>query len=133
MATVPKSKFEIPYCFLHSRNCINLLYVQQYFFMRNVKVYACLFFVSRTVLFNHCESREEGTRNVVAECLGKLTLIDPNRLLGQLQVCSIEAMCVSEEIFIYKTHQLSRSLEISAKGILIFTHTITWQYPSIYT
>ena len=96
-------------------------------------MYACLFFVSRTVLFNHCESREEGTRNVVAECLGKLTLIDPNRLLGQLQVCSIEAMCVSEGIFIYKTHQLSRSLEISAKGILIFTHTITWQYPSIYT
>jgi hypothetical protein len=32
MATVPKSKLEPPYCFLHSRNCVNLLYVQQYFF-----------------------------------------------------------------------------------------------------
>lgn len=32
-------------------------------------------------LYTHCECREEGTRNVVAECLGKLTLIDPaNRL-----------------------------------------------------
>lgn len=37
------------------------------------------------LLFSHCESKEEGTRNVVAECLGKLTLIDPSNLLPQLQ------------------------------------------------
>ncbi|XP_049773388.1 cullin-associated NEDD8-dissociated protein 1 [Schistocerca cancellata] len=36
-------------------------------------------------LFRHCECGEEGTRNVVAECLGKLTLIDPGVLLPQLQ------------------------------------------------
>lgn len=36
-------------------------------------------------LFLHCECIEEGTRNVVAECLGKLTLIDPANLLHQLQ------------------------------------------------
>ncbi|KAF2884604.1 hypothetical protein ILUMI_21568 [Ignelater luminosus] len=36
-------------------------------------------------LFLHCECIEEGTRNVVAECLGKLTLIDPANLLPQLQ------------------------------------------------
>ncbi|KAF5283424.1 hypothetical protein FQA39_LY04800 [Lamprigera yunnana] len=36
-------------------------------------------------LFLHCECIEEGTRNVVAECLGKLTLIDPATLLPQLQ------------------------------------------------
>ncbi|CAH3188697.1 unnamed protein product, partial [Porites evermanni] len=38
-----------------------------------------------TLLFSHCESTEEGTRNVVSECLGKLTLVDPVRLLPQLK------------------------------------------------
>lgn len=37
------------------------------------------------MLFNHCECTEEGTRNVVAECLGKLTLIDPPNLLPKLK------------------------------------------------
>ncbi|XP_044740859.1 cullin-associated NEDD8-dissociated protein 1 isoform X2 [Chrysoperla carnea] len=36
-------------------------------------------------LFKHCECSEEGTRNVVAECLGKLTLINPQDLLPRLQ------------------------------------------------
>jgi hypothetical protein len=36
-------------------------------------------------LFRHCECGEEGTRNVVADCLGKLTLIDPESLLPRLQ------------------------------------------------
>ena len=40
----------------------------------------------REVLFTHFESGEEGTRNVVAECVGKLTLVDPHTLLGKLQV-----------------------------------------------
>lgn len=39
----------------------------------------------RNMLFNHCECTEEGTRNVVAECLGKLTLIDPTHLLPELK------------------------------------------------
>ncbi|XP_044761676.1 cullin-associated NEDD8-dissociated protein 1 [Coccinella septempunctata] len=38
-----------------------------------------------TQLYRHCECTEEGTRNVVAECLGKLTLIDPANLLPQLK------------------------------------------------
>ncbi|XP_058803044.1 cullin-associated NEDD8-dissociated protein 1 [Phymastichus coffea] len=37
------------------------------------------------LLQRHCECVEEGTRNVVAECLGKLTLIDPANLLPELQ------------------------------------------------
>lgn len=36
-------------------------------------------------LIKHCECNEEGTRNVVAECLGKLTLLDPNTLMAKLQ------------------------------------------------
>ncbi|XP_071811076.1 cullin-associated NEDD8-dissociated protein 1-like isoform X1 [Apostichopus japonicus] len=38
-----------------------------------------------SMLFNHCECPEEGTRNVVAECLGKLTLIDSANLLPKLK------------------------------------------------
>ncbi|XP_064651957.1 cullin-associated NEDD8-dissociated protein 1-like [Lineus longissimus] len=37
------------------------------------------------LLISHCECSEEGTRNVVAECLGKLTLIDPAPLLRRLK------------------------------------------------
>nr|CAG4642282.1 EOG090X00HY [Evadne anonyx] len=38
------------------------------------------------LLFRHCECSEEGTRNVVAECLGKLTLTDAEELLPRLRV-----------------------------------------------
>ena len=38
-----------------------------------------------TQLFKHYECQEEGTRNVVAECLGKLCLIEPEKLLPELQ------------------------------------------------
>ncbi|RUS33043.1 hypothetical protein BC938DRAFT_473352 [Jimgerdemannia flammicorona] len=37
------------------------------------------------LLFDKCESDEEGTRNVVAECLGKLTLTNPYKFLPELQ------------------------------------------------
>ena len=40
----------------------------------------------RDVLFQHFQSGEEGTRNVVAECVGKLTLADPDILLPKLKV-----------------------------------------------
>ncbi|KAK2169251.1 hypothetical protein NP493_1199g02046 [Ridgeia piscesae] len=38
-----------------------------------------------SVLMNHCECQEEGTRNVVAECLGKLTLVNAEELLPKLK------------------------------------------------
>ncbi|NXS61534.1 CAND1 protein, partial [Brachypteracias leptosomus] len=37
------------------------------------------------LLFKHCECTEEGTRNVVAECLGKLALVNPSELLPRLK------------------------------------------------
>ncbi|XP_029357989.1 cullin-associated NEDD8-dissociated protein 2 [Echeneis naucrates] len=38
-----------------------------------------------TLLFQNCECQEEGTRNLVAECLGKLTLVKPAQLLPRLK------------------------------------------------
>ncbi|XP_069387871.1 cullin-associated NEDD8-dissociated protein 2 [Paralichthys olivaceus] len=37
------------------------------------------------LLIQNCECQEEGTRNLVAECLGKLTLVDPAQLLPRLK------------------------------------------------
>ena len=36
-------------------------------------------------LYRHMECEEEGTRNVVAECLGKLCLMSPEALLPKLK------------------------------------------------
>ncbi|KAJ4918525.1 hypothetical protein JOQ06_022826 [Pogonophryne albipinna] len=38
-----------------------------------------------SLLFQHCECPEEGTRNLVAECLGKLTLVNAAQLLPRLK------------------------------------------------
>eukprot|EP01103_Thecamoeba_quadrilineata_P012984 TRINITY_DN3476_c0_g1_i1.p1 TRINITY_DN3476_c0_g1~~TRINITY_DN3476_c0_g1_i1.p1 ORF type:complete len:1239 (+),score=374.55 TRINITY_DN3476_c0_g1_i1:53-3718(+) len=37
------------------------------------------------ILYNHCQNPEEGTRNVVAECLGKLALVKAEELVPKLQ------------------------------------------------
>jgi cullin-associated NEDD8-dissociated protein 1 len=37
------------------------------------------------LLFSHTASEEEGTRNIVAECLGKLALIQPVEVIAQLK------------------------------------------------
>ncbi|KAM9980951.1 hypothetical protein ACTFIY_003242 [Dictyostelium cf. discoideum] len=36
------------------------------------------------LLFDNCVNEEEGTRNIVAECLGKLSMIEPNEIIPKL-------------------------------------------------
>lgn len=57
---------------------------------------------SRKLLFSNSENYEEGTRNVVSECLGKLALLDPVNILPQLQVRRTETQSLKfESLFIF--------------------------------
>lgn len=57
-----------------------------------------------TLLYEFSESPEEGTRNVVAECLGKLTLVNPEGLLPELEkrIPSPSEFVRSTTITVYK-------------------------------
>lgn len=70
-------------------------------------------------LFRHCECGEEGTRNVVAECLGKLTLIDPASLLPRLQ----ESL-VSDSALMRTTVVTAVKFTISDQVLKCVTHSV---------
>lgn len=63
-----------------------------------------------THLFENCEATEEGKRQVVAECLGKLTLIDMNDRLPKLE-----------------TALKSESINVRATVVIAFKHTLSDQ------
>lgn len=53
------------------------------------------------LLFQNCECQEEGTRNLVAECLGKLTLVNPAALLPRLKQLLKTGRTVFKKYFIF--------------------------------
>jgi len=49
------------------------------------------FFDKLELLFEHTDTEEEGTRNVVSECLGKLALVDPMKVIASLRSRTADA------------------------------------------
>ena len=68
-----------------------------------------------SLLLKHCECQEEGTRNVVAECLGKLTLIDPETLLPRLKGYLLSGHYYSSDNFIENTQVFKQQQSMKNK------------------
>eukprot|EP01119_Soliformovum_irregulare_P025203 TRINITY_DN9265_c1_g3_i1.p1 TRINITY_DN9265_c1_g3~~TRINITY_DN9265_c1_g3_i1.p1 ORF type:complete len:1236 (-),score=487.10 TRINITY_DN9265_c1_g3_i1:55-3762(-) len=68
------------------------------------------------LLFENCESPEEGTRNVVAECLGKLALVSPNQLVPALveRIESANAFTRATVVTALKFSIVDRSSEVDS-------------------
>ena len=80
----------------------------------------------RSVLFQHFESPEEGTRNVVAECVGKLTLLEPQTLLPRLQVTN--NLFLQELVkIVLKENLKSSSAYVRGTVVTAFKYTISDQ------
>lgn len=43
----------------------------------------------RSLLTRHADCSEEGTRNLVSECLGRLALLEPDALLARLRAMAL--------------------------------------------
>jgi hypothetical protein len=79
------------------------------------------------MLFHHCECPEEGTRNVVSECIGKLTLIDPANLLSNLKqhLNSSSALTRSTVVTAIK-FTISDQVRITEKTREAFVFVVVW-------
>lgn len=70
------------------------------------------------MLTEHASSGNEGTRNVVAECLGKLCLMDPERLLPQLKAL-VSIGTVIRIVFLFFTNELRKGGAASRKKVAL--------------
>ncbi|MEQ2158275.1 hypothetical protein GOODEAATRI_010554, partial [Goodea atripinnis] len=76
----------------------------------------------------HCESQEEGTRNLVAECLGKLTLVNPAQLLPrlkqQLKAGTPQLFSCDEPVLIEASDSHTSQARFRFKALSIFQENV---------
>jgi len=70
------------------------------------------------ILYQECENEEEGTRNVVAECLGKLAIISPKELIPALSKLTVASANTRSTVVTSLKFAISEKFQLSDQLLL---------------